>query len=223
MAHFEDDTTSLKISSVVPDVAGEDAYGKFNYWCWKVEHLLVRYVLLNFGNDAAKKLLGHNQTTLSAPAEVSVWTKFCEIDLPQATSRLLSDLVEAKKEISAAAVTSSEIESSRDNILLKSQIIQLPEELAKYEAHLRQPIRMHNIRKRMQAENFTSSVDGGDPIIEFARWVVSNSRSSHLVPRFFPSPPLITLFLLKSTHTNASTTVREILHHDNSFLDWPLS
>jgi len=130
---------------------------------------VMRYVLLNFGNDAAKKLLGHNQTTLSAPAEVSVWTKFCEIDLPQATSRLLSDLVEAKKEISAAAVTSSEIGSSRDNILLKSKIIQLPEELAKYEAHLRQPIRMHNIRKRMQAENFTSSVDGGDPIIEFAR------------------------------------------------------
>lgn len=129
--------------------------------------------MLNFGNEAAKSLLGHNQTTLSAPAEVSVWTKFCEIDLPKATTSLLGSLVKAKKETSESGAIISE--RSTDEIKFP---IQLPEELAKYEAHLRQPIRMHNIRKRMQAENFTiginSNTDGGgggteDPIIEFAR------------------------------------------------------
>ena len=133
--------------------------------------------MLNFGNEAAKSLLGHNQTTLSAPAEVSVWTKFCEIDLPKATTGLLASLVEAKKETSESGAIigerSSEFEE-KDEIKFP---IQLPEELAKYEAHLRQPIRMHNIRKRMQAETFTignnsTTTDGGgteDPIIEFAR------------------------------------------------------
>jgi len=114
---------------------------------------VIRYLLVNFGDDRARQLLGHNQTTLSAPAEVSVWTKFCEVDLPAATHKLLKDLVSGPA----------------NGRVGKSLAIQLPPELAKYEAHLQQPIRMHNIRKRMQSEKFVGSGGTDDPIIEFAR------------------------------------------------------
>ena len=53
---------------------------------------MVRYVLLNYGDASAKGLLGHNLTTLSAPAEVSIWTKFVEIDLPKATTLLVNHI-----------------------------------------------------------------------------------------------------------------------------------
>ena len=53
---------------------------------------VVRYVLLNYGDASAKGLLGHNLTTLSAPAEVSIWTKFVEIDLPKATRLLVNHI-----------------------------------------------------------------------------------------------------------------------------------
>ena len=53
---------------------------------------VVRYVLLNYGDASAKGLLGHNLTTLSAPAEVSIWTKFVEIDLPKATTLLVNHI-----------------------------------------------------------------------------------------------------------------------------------
>jgi len=105
---------------------------------------VIRYVCLNIGGDKAYHLLGHTASTLSAPAEVSVWTRFCEIDMPSATETLLS----------------------RRSMMT----FLLPEELAKFEAHMKQPIRMHNIRKRMQTENFVPSGSSGeDPIQEFAR------------------------------------------------------
>lgn len=84
---------------------------------------LLRYIIANFAPKSHKKLLGHQNNCLSAPAEVSTWTKFCEIDLPQA------------------------IEQEKQTDLTKNEI---PYELAQFEIHLRQPVKIHNIRKRMQ-------------------------------------------------------------------------
>lgn len=82
---------------------------------------VLRFVIAGFSQ--AQHLLGHQSNCLSAPAEVSTWTKFCEIDLPRATQEILQGEV-----------------SNR----------QIPFELAQFEIHLRQPVKIHNIRKRMQ-------------------------------------------------------------------------
>jgi len=66
-------------------------------------------------------LLGFQSGCLSAPAEVSSWTKFCEIEIPLSVETLMA-----------------------------KETKQLPAELIKFEGHLGQPIRMHNIRDKMQ-------------------------------------------------------------------------
>lgn len=70
--------------------------------------------------DQWRYLLGFREACLVACAEVSIWTKFCEVDM-----------VLRAKEI---------LKNQRDQKVL-------PEELARFEAHLNQPIRVHNVRK----------------------------------------------------------------------------
>ena len=91
---------------------------------------VLRYLLQHSHNVKGQNspLLGFQNACLSAPAEVSLWTRFCEIDLPKATK----------------CVQNTTLES------LSQGTIPLPEEFAKFEMHLNQPIRMFNIRKRMQ-------------------------------------------------------------------------
>lgn len=126
---------------------------------------LLRYIIRKFCPEIHHTLLGHQYNCLSAPAEVSTWTKFCEIDLPRAIER----------EKQATAEGSGDVESSNE----------IPYELAQFEIHLRQPVKIHNIRKRMQQEQKASSssenetngrkvsVDKNglevDPILAFAR------------------------------------------------------
>lgn len=109
---------------------------------------ILRYLLkhLGGGSATAQALLGHNLSCLSATAEVSSWTKFCEVDLPKATKHSLS--------------RSDPTESH------------LPTSLAEFETHLSQPLKMHNVRKRMQdaqAENHCTTLVGISTIEEFAR------------------------------------------------------
>ena len=91
---------------------------------------VLRYLLQHSHNVKGQNspLLGFQNACLSAPAEVSLWTRFCEIDLPKATNSLQNTTLE----------------------LLSDGALPLPEEFAKFEMHLNQPIRMFNIRKRMQ-------------------------------------------------------------------------
>jgi len=90
-------------------------------------------------------LLGHMYGCLSAPAEVSTWTKFCEIEMPAAC-----------------------------HAFFNSEVPHLPVELSKFETHLDQPIRIHNVRKRMQdskgKENIDSNINGeSDSITSYAK------------------------------------------------------
>lgn len=66
---------------------------------------------------------------LNAPAEVSLWTHFCEVDAPEAARELMRKARE-----------------------IQTGPLELPDAFAKFEAHMKQPIRIHNIRKRMQQE-----------------------------------------------------------------------
>ena len=65
--------------------------------------------------------------------------------------------------------------------------VELPEEFSKFEAHLSQPVRMHNIRKRMQRENFQASNNSQDPINEYARYVLPFTYKSIILSKPFPS------------------------------------
>lgn len=73
-------------------------------------------------------MLGFRQSCLSACAEFSIWTKFCEVDLVTSIKRCLT-------------VKNSEI----------------PVDVIRLEQHLRQPVRMHNIRKISKT---STSIDG---------------------------------------------------------------
>jgi len=95
---------------------------------------LVAFTTDNPSIGKCKNLLGHQLNCLSAPAEVSTWTNFCELEMPQAIAKFL---------------TSTES--------------YYPTELSKLETHLKQPMRIHNVRKRMQddllAQDATEGTD----------------------------------------------------------------
>merc|ERR1711974_272909 len=103
---------------------------------------VLRYLLqyIHSGNGQNCPLLGFQNACLSAPAEVSLWTRFCEIDLPKATH-----------------VMKNALDTS---ICEKPLTVVLPDEFAKFEMLLNQPVRMFNIRKRMQKAKKTAE-DGG--------------------------------------------------------------
>ena len=104
---------------------------------------VVRYAfrLAHFSEQLqiCKSLLGFQQGCLSAPQEVSTWTKFCEVDIHQPLEELNN-----------------------------TELITLPEAISKFEAHLKQPVRMHNIRDKMQKSGKVKPVleDGIEVVID---------------------------------------------------------
>jgi len=104
---------------------------------------VVRYAfrLAHFSEqlELCKTLLGFQQGCLSAPQEVSTWTKFCEVDIHEPLEDLSCDKLET-----------------------------LPEAISKFEAHLKQPVRMHNIRDKMQKSGKVNPVleNGVEVMIE---------------------------------------------------------
>lgn len=64
-------------------------------------------------------ILGFRHSCLQAPNEVSIWTKFCEIDLLNAVNEILSTV----------------------------HVKEIPINLVRYENHLKKPVRIHNMYK----------------------------------------------------------------------------
>uniref|UniRef100_A0A0A9WQX0 Methyltransferase domain-containing protein n=1 Tax=Lygus hesperus TaxID=30085 RepID=A0A0A9WQX0_LYGHE len=77
--------------------------------------------IIKHADEQWKHLLGFREACLVACAEVSMWTKFCEVDIVAAAKEVIADW--------PANRTS------------------LPLQLARLEAHLSQPIRVHNVGK----------------------------------------------------------------------------
>lgn len=69
-------------------------------------------------------LLGFKGSCLLAPSEASVWTKFCEVDIVNCTKSMIDHLTRL-----------SDVDDA----------FPLPVEFARFENHMAQPIRMHNI------------------------------------------------------------------------------
>ncbi|XP_058445683.1 glutathione S-transferase C-terminal domain-containing protein homolog [Malaya genurostris] len=68
-----------------------------------------------------KQILGFKGNTLLAPAEISMWTKFCEVDVIKCVREVLQ----------------------QENC----NTYNIPEDIAKFESHLSQPLKTHNIYK----------------------------------------------------------------------------
>uniref|UniRef100_A0A8D8CU27 Glutathione S-transferase C-terminal domain-containing protein homolog n=1 Tax=Culex pipiens TaxID=7175 RepID=A0A8D8CU27_CULPI len=69
-----------------------------------------------------KQILGFKGNTLLAPAEISMWTKFCEVDIEKCVRDVL------------------QLEDT-------TTLVDLPEDIGKLESHLAQPLKAHNIYK----------------------------------------------------------------------------
>lgn len=82
-------------------------------------------------------LLGFRHGCLQAPNEVSIWTKFCEIDVMKTVKEILSAV----------------------------DIKEVPIHLVRFENHLKKPVRVHNVYKiarHMQRENFNAEEETQD-------------------------------------------------------------
>ncbi|XP_030384592.1 glutathione S-transferase C-terminal domain-containing protein homolog [Scaptodrosophila lebanonensis] len=77
------------------------------------------------------KLLGFKSSCLLAPAEASVWTRFCEVDVVNAVSQL------------------------HDGGMLE----EVPNPVVRFEQHMNEPVRMHNIYKQAREQANQSEND----------------------------------------------------------------
>ncbi|XP_053672783.1 glutathione S-transferase C-terminal domain-containing protein homolog [Anopheles nili] len=85
-------------------------------------------------SQTSDQLLGFKGNTLVAPADASLWTKFCEIDMIRCVKHML-------KMCSDETMKPSLIEYT------------LPDELGQFESHLQQPLKSHNIYKLINQVN----------------------------------------------------------------------
>ncbi|KAG8230477.1 hypothetical protein J437_LFUL013518 [Ladona fulva] len=78
-------------------------------------------------NPQQHSLLGFRDACLATCAETSLWTRFCEVDVPIATKDYISKLRHSE-----------------------SDYLVLPVDLARFERHMEQPLKIHNIQKKRQ-------------------------------------------------------------------------
>ncbi|XP_065356985.1 glutathione S-transferase C-terminal domain-containing protein homolog [Calliphora vicina] len=91
-----------------------------------------------------RKLLGFKESCLLAPSEASIWTRFCEVNVVQSLAHLLSS-IEQHKDYS-----------------------EMPVECARFERHMNEPVRMHNIYK-LAREKANQDVGSGTGKVEKKR------------------------------------------------------
>ncbi|XP_074130009.1 glutathione S-transferase C-terminal domain-containing protein isoform X1 [Sminthopsis crassicaudata] len=119
---------------------------KADNFCRAGLSVTLRYILQKtYEADTSKKevleLLGFKKTCLKACAEVSQWTRLCELSIPLAVEKFLSE--------------SPELE------------LPIPEEILQLEKKLREPVRVHNddkirrqkLKKQQEAEGSKQSTD----------------------------------------------------------------
>lgn len=88
---------------------------------------VCRHVIKESNDPAVCKALGFRGNCLQAPAECSIWTSFCEVQMVQSAVAFLTRPID-------------------------SDLVEIPSALVRLEEHLKQPVRMHNVVKRWQDE-----------------------------------------------------------------------
>lgn len=93
---------------------------------------LFRELIARQSNEELKKLLGFKGSCLLAPSEASIWTRFCEVDVVEVVSSLHNGLI----------------------------LPAVPVEVVRFEQHMNEPVRMHNIYKQAR-EQANQTENGG--------------------------------------------------------------
>ncbi|OAD57599.1 Glutathione S-transferase C-terminal domain-containing protein like protein [Eufriesea mexicana] len=89
---------------------------------------IVKEVTAEYPTHYCRKLLGFKDSCLTACSEASVWTKFCEVDLILAVKYLhVDETIQSK----------------------------LPSSMARFECHMSQPVRLHNLYKYTMSKKFS--------------------------------------------------------------------
>ncbi|XP_015432961.1 PREDICTED: glutathione S-transferase C-terminal domain-containing protein homolog [Dufourea novaeangliae] len=88
---------------------------------------IIKDVTAEHPKHHCRKLLGFKDSYLTACSEASVWTKFCEVDLIQTMKFLYAD-----------------------NTIRN----ELPSNMARFECHMSQPVRLHNLYKYTMSKKF---------------------------------------------------------------------
>nr|SVE71044.1 EOG090X0615 [Daphnia similis]SVE71675.1 EOG090X0615 [Daphnia similis]SVE72307.1 EOG090X0615 [Daphnia similis] len=86
-----------------------------------------RHLMKESNDPVVVQSLGFRGNCLQAPAECSIWTSFCEVQMVQSTILFLTQQQ-------------------------KQDVVEIPTALVKLEEHMKQPIRMHNVVKRWQKD-----------------------------------------------------------------------
>ncbi|XP_017116404.2 glutathione S-transferase C-terminal domain-containing protein homolog [Drosophila elegans] len=93
---------------------------------------VCRELISRQSNEELKKLLGFKGSCLLAPSEASIWTRFCEVDVVDVVSNI------------------------HNGQILDS----VPPEVVRFEQHMNEPVRMHNIYKQAR-EQANQTENGG--------------------------------------------------------------
>lgn len=97
--------------------------------CACLRQLIKSSISIN-PNHHCRILLGFKDSCLMAPSESSVWTRFCEVDLISTLKHLNNDNLNSTE---------------------------LPTTLARFEMHMSQPVRLHNIYKYTMSKKYSSN------------------------------------------------------------------
>lgn len=100
---------------------------------------VARQICKFSSKEDVKNLLGFREACLVSCAETSVWTKFCEIDIIQTINEVLS------------------------GGCLAQSVFTLPKDVLRYENHLSQPVRIHNIYKLARNTQKDPSLSSSTP------------------------------------------------------------
>lgn len=157
---------------------------------------VCRGMVKHSGQDTT--LLGFKGACLLAPAEMSVWTKFCEIDV-----------VESTKSIVAMCTDGSFGRTDEMNQLECT----LPDTFGRFESHMGQPVRMHNVYKL--ARNMAKGSTTADVTED-----LSSALSALNLTRSVKEPRLNKTKKKKTVHISSATPIKD-LNLEHRFVEGP--
>lgn len=103
---------------------------------------VARQILKSSRNNSVKHLLGFRESCLVACNETSTWTKFCEVDIIQTVKSI--------------------IQSPSD--YFGDGKVRIPTDITRFEYHMTQPVKMHNIYKVAREVNKDKGITSNVPI-----------------------------------------------------------
>lgn len=103
---------------------------------------VARQIIKSSKNSRVKNLLGFRESCLVACSETSTWTKFCEVDI---------------------ITTVKNVIKCPSDYFLKHEV-RIPVDVTRFEYHMAQPVKMHNIYKAAREINKNKDITSSIPI-----------------------------------------------------------